>query len=133
MPRYYALSDIVVMPSLCDESAGKVAMEGMASGRAVITTTAGGIPEYVTKECGILLDRGDGFVSDLRAAILDLAQNAAKRRRMGTAGALESRRFAPAIYYANYVKLVSDEVDSPRRTSHDAADMALRDREHPRA
>lgn len=121
MSRYYALSDIVVMPSLCDESAGKVAMEGMASGRAVITTRAGGIPEYVTKECGILLDRGDAFVSDLGAAILDLAQDAAKRRRMGTAGALESGKFAPAIYYADYVKLVSDDADSSRSASHDAS------------
>ena len=107
LPKYHVLADVVVMPSLCEEAAGKVAMEAMASGRPVITTNAGGIPEYVTEECGIILKRGDHFVSDLAAAIRDLASDPAKRRRMGAAGAIEARNFAPEIYYSNYVKLAA--------------------------
>ncbi len=107
LPKYHALADVVVMPSLCEEAAGKVAMEAMASGRAVITTRAGGIPEYVAENCGIILERGERFVSDLAIAILELAQNKEKRRKMGTEGAVEARRFSPEIYYGNYVKLIS--------------------------
>lgn len=107
LPKYHALSDVVLMPSLYEEPAGMVAMEAMASGRPVITTNAGGIPEYVTPDCGIILNRGDNFVSDLASAMLQLVQDKDKRRMMGSAGVAESRKFAPEIYYANYVKLVS--------------------------
>jgi spore coat protein SA len=106
LPRYHALADVVIMPSLYEEPAGMVAMEAMASGRPVITTDAGGIPEYVTPECAIIIKRGDYFVPDLAAAIRTLASDPEKRRRMSAAGVADAQKFSPEVYYEKYVALV---------------------------
>jgi len=110
LPKYHAIADIVAMPSLCEESAGKVAMEAMASGLPVITTNAGGIREYVTEDCSIILDRDGDFVSDLATAIDQLYGDEELRRSMGTAGEIQAQEFSPAIYYDNYVNLVQEMV-----------------------
>ncbi len=105
LPQYHALADIIIMPSLCEEAAGKVAMEGMASGRPVIVTDAGGIPEYVTGECGVILRRDGDFVASLADAIDGLMRSRKKRVTMGAAGAIAAQFFSPEIYYKNYVRL----------------------------
>jgi glycosyltransferase involved in cell wall biosynthesis len=107
LPPYHALADIVLMPSLCEEAAGMVAMEAMASGRPVIASDAGGITEYVTEGCGIIIKRDDHFISGLSSAILDLIENPKNRLSMGRAGALAARKFSPDEYFEAYVKLMS--------------------------
>jgi len=55
MPALYSLSDIVVIPSV-NEAFGIVALEGMASGKPVIGTTSGALPEIIEhKKTGILV------------------------------------------------------------------------------
>ena len=107
LPGYHSLADIIVMPSLCEEAAGKVAMEGMASGLPVICTNAGGIPEYVTDRCAIYVNRDDKIVASLAAAIKRLIQNPDLRRTMGASGAAISEDFSPQIYYKNYLNMAS--------------------------
>ena len=57
----------VVLPSY-QEGLPMFLLEGMAAGKAVISTVAGAIPEVVTKENGILVEPGD--VSALAEALL---------------------------------------------------------------
>lgn len=54
IPAYYRSADICVVPSLYDNAPCTV-LEGMATGKPVVTTTAGGSKEYV-------LDGHSGFV-----------------------------------------------------------------------
>jgi len=42
-----AAADVLVVPSIWQEPAGLVVIEGMASGRPVVATRVGGIPEYI--------------------------------------------------------------------------------------
>ncbi len=102
---YFALADIVVMPSLCDEAAGMVAMEAMASGVPVVTTNAGGIPEYVNESCAVILDRDDGLVASMAQAIERLAADSQLRHVMGQAGIQHSTSFSPSRFYEDYLKL----------------------------
>lgn len=51
-------SEILLMPSE-SESFGLAALEAMASKCAIVATTAGGIPELVTPQCGFLHAIGD--------------------------------------------------------------------------
>jgi glycogen(starch) synthase len=46
MPNYYRMADLCVVPSLYDNAPYTV-LEALASGKAVVASTAGGTPEYI--------------------------------------------------------------------------------------
>lgn len=59
MPYYFAASDIVVIPSLM-EATSIAGLEAMSSGKPIVGTTVGGIPEIVSDgETGYLVPSGD--------------------------------------------------------------------------
>lgn len=58
LPSLYALSDIVVMPSLHSESFGIPLIEAMASGKPVVATKVSGMPEVVKNGVtGLLVEK----------------------------------------------------------------------------
>ena len=81
----FAASDIVCQMSRWEEVFGYVNVEAMASGKAVVATRVGGIPEIVVHgTTGYLVDRRDTAAMTYR--ILELLRDPALRRRMGEAG-----------------------------------------------
>jgi len=64
MPQVYRMADIFVLPSYptmtWQEQFGMVLIEALASGKPVISTMSGGIPE-VLGDAGILIPSGDYF------------------------------------------------------------------------
>jgi glycosyltransferase involved in cell wall biosynthesis len=56
---WIAAADVLCQPSLL-EPFGQAALEAMAMERSVVATTAGGPPEFVPPEAGILVDPADG-------------------------------------------------------------------------
>jgi glycosyltransferase involved in cell wall biosynthesis len=77
--------DIVVHASTEPEPFGRVVAEGLACGRAVIYSRAGGTTELVTDGWDAL-GHPPGDETALAAQILKLAQNPALRERLGRAG-----------------------------------------------
>jgi glycosyltransferase involved in cell wall biosynthesis len=83
-PYYYAMSDIVVVPSL-QEAFGLAVSEAMACGRPVIGTRVGGIQDQI-------IDGYNGFLvepkdpSQIAERILWLIENPMEARRMGING-----------------------------------------------
>lgn len=76
--------DLFVMSSVT-EGLGTSLLDAMAAARAVVATTAGGIPEVVVDgETGLLVPPRDARA--LAAAIVTLLQDPAARERMGRAG-----------------------------------------------
>jgi glycosyltransferase involved in cell wall biosynthesis len=76
--------DIFVMSSVT-EGLGTSILDAMASGKPVVGTTAGGIPEVVRDgETGLLVPPRDDHA--LAAAIVTLLKDPALRERMGVAG-----------------------------------------------
>jgi len=53
-------ADVLCLPSL-EEAFGQAALEALATGRPVVATRIGGPPEYVTPECGSLVDPFDPY------------------------------------------------------------------------
>jgi glycosyltransferase involved in cell wall biosynthesis len=73
MPGIYALADICCLPSIWDDPAPLAVIEALASGRALITTRSGGIPEYVNEGRVAILERDEDLVRNLTAAMRELA------------------------------------------------------------
>jgi glycosyltransferase involved in cell wall biosynthesis len=83
--RFMAAADVIAVPSVWQEPAGFVAMEGMAAGRPVVATRVGGIPEYLEEGVtGLLVPpRSAG---ELAGALLRLLQEPGVADAMGRAG-----------------------------------------------
>jgi len=90
LEQAYADADVFVMPSLY-EGFGMPYIEAMRYGVPVIGTTAGGVPEVVPAETGLLAPPGN--IDELALAITQLVTEPQLRLRMGLAGAKWSRRF----------------------------------------
>jgi glycosyltransferase involved in cell wall biosynthesis len=69
VPLWIAAADVVCQPSLL-EPFGLATLEGMAAARSVVATSAGGPPEFVSSDAGVLVDPED---DDALVAALDAA------------------------------------------------------------
>lgn len=82
VPELMAAADIIVHSSSEPEPLGRVVMEGMAAGRPVVATAAGGVLETVIHgETGILVPLKDPGA--MARAILRLLANRGEAERMG--------------------------------------------------
>lgn len=104
LPEYYAASDVAVLPSRNrSEGFGLTLLEAMASGRAVVGSSIGGIPELVHSGVdGLLVEPNDP--SALASALIELCDRDDERSMMGRAG----RAFAELHDW----RLVAQEVES---------------------
>lgn len=84
MPEIHRLADIFVLPSIptptWEEQFGMVLAESMATGKAVVSTLSGAIPEVVG-DAGVLVPPGDPEA--LAQALHDLLCDEARRRELG--------------------------------------------------
>jgi glycosyltransferase involved in cell wall biosynthesis len=95
LPEVYRGFDIVVVPSLTTsswiEQFGRVAVEAMASGVAVIASDSGSLPE-VLGGAGVLVPPGDGDA--LAKALEALLHDDDERRRLAAAGRARASHFS---------------------------------------
>jgi len=79
-----AAADMIVVPSLWEESFGRIVTEAMASSRPVIASNIGGIPELVDNGVtGLLVEPGN--IEELSRAIIRLIDSPLEREAMGSA------------------------------------------------
>ena len=81
VPEWIAACDVLCQPSRM-EPFGQAALEAMAMERSVVATTAGGPPEFVVPEAGVLVAPGDveALTDALARAAALPSPNAAARR-----------------------------------------------------
>lgn len=82
MPALYEMADVCVLPSIWDDPAPLAVIESLVSGKPLITTRSGGIPEYANDGCAIILERDSQLVEHLTQAMVELANDSAKRAAM---------------------------------------------------
>lgn len=81
----YAAADVVCQVSRWEEVFGYVIAEAMSSGKPMVATRVGGIPELVEDgKTGFVVERGD--VQSMADRILELIADPKLRDRMGRAG-----------------------------------------------
>jgi len=84
-------SAFVVVPSLWPEVFGRVALEAMQTGRAVVASRTGGLPELVGEDNGRLFEPGD--TEGLARALSELLGRRPLLERLGAASALRAKEF----------------------------------------
>lgn len=114
MPKYYAASDVVVLPSLI-EATSIAGLEAMATGKPLVGTKVGGIPQIIADgETGILVPPRSP--EELAYAIISLLNDDGKRAVMG----LNARRRAETEFswqiIARRTQNIYDEAAKSKRT-----------------
>ena len=113
MPALYAEADVVVYPTVAAEPYGLVPLEAMSSGRPVVASRSGGIPETIVDGVtGCLVDRDDAEALAARVEALVLDPGAAGR--MGAAG---RRRVQQEFDLERYLDDLLDSYRSARVAS----------------
>jgi glycosyltransferase involved in cell wall biosynthesis len=111
MPVYYAISDIQVVPSIWQEGAGLVAIEGMASGLPLIVTRSGGMVEYVDEKTAIQVPIDEELVDNLAKEIRYLACHEYERKTMGEFGSKRAGQFSKEQYYEDFIEIAKNGTD----------------------
>ena len=107
--RYYQVADIQVVPSVCEEAAGLVAIEGMISGLPLIITNSGGMVEYVSKDT-IVVEKKNDIVNSLKNEICKLHKDINKREKMKKFGIETANKFGTESFYNDFYKMVLNMV-----------------------
>jgi len=117
MPVIYADLDIVVLTSL-NEGTPVSLIEAMASTKAVVATAVGGVPDIVFDgQTGILVPSGDE--EKLSAAIIDLLEDAEKRRNLGKRGReFVKGKFTKERLFADMARLYEELLSAPKGNSN---------------
>jgi len=105
--QYYQCADLQVVPSMWEEAAGLVAIEGMLSGLPLIVTKSGGLIEYAPAEVALWVDRED-IVKNLKEAITMLYEQPEKRAEMAKASLEHAQKFTKKGFYENYIRVFED-------------------------
>ena len=104
--KYYQMADVQVIPSLCEEAAGLVSIEGAISGIPIIATKAGGLPEYCCPEGSLLIDRGDDIVDNIVNALNYIYDNKSKRIDIGKSNQEFAKRFTQKQLYLDFCDIM---------------------------
>lgn len=101
--KYYALADLVVIPSQIDDSAPLVLIEALSTGKPVIASNCGGIPEYVNEHCAILIDRNDNYIENLANEINNILFDDNILKEMSLESLKQSKKYSEEKYYNDFV------------------------------
>lgn len=108
IPRYYALADVAVMPSIWDEPGSLTLLEAQASGLPLITTRSGGNAMNTCPDGAILLERGEGLTDRIAQSMQILARDAARRDQMRRSALEWSRDRTKEAYFRNFCALMDE-------------------------
>ena len=104
--KYYNIADIAVMPSLFQDPAPLVCIETQATGTPLIATRVGGIPEYVTKDSALLIDKDKNLVNNLADKINYLLKNPKIMETMGKEAKQNAKSHNTKMYYKRFCELI---------------------------
>lgn len=115
--RAYRSADLLVLPSIWQESYGLPVAEAMACGVPVLASASGGVPELIEDGVtGKLVPRLDSRA--LQRALRDMSADPARLRQMGSAARIRAERLLTWAYSAErlerlYLALLAGQPESP--------------------
>lgn len=103
--KYYQVADVQVVPSLWEEAAGLVTIEGMCSGLPLIVTKSGGMVEYIDEQCAMIVDRKE-IVKNLTRAICMAQSDSIWRAKASEVGLKRAEHFSEERYFESFISIV---------------------------
>ena len=105
--KLYNIADILILPSIMEDSAPLTVVEGIVANIPIITTNSGGIPEYVNKEFSIILDKSDINIEKKIAQAIDkLIENQDLYNLMKKNIKIESKKYTLKQYYKEFINAI---------------------------
>jgi len=114
IPHILASSDISAIPSIYEEPGALTVFENLAAGLPIVTTDSGGIPEYVTEDCAIIIRRDQNLITNLSKALIELITSKEKREAMGQAGLKHVQQFSYENYYNDFLEIINESPSNMR-------------------
>lgn len=108
VPKYMAMADIGVIPSICNEAASLTMLEMRASSLAVIASNRGGIPEYCDANNVKLIETDELFVENLAQSIQELCDSPELLQNKKKHARNNIEQFDYADYYERFVDMLMD-------------------------
>lgn len=106
IPNLYSISDIAIIPSICNDAFPTSTLEAMATGLPLIVSNRGGLPEQVDTENAILINTDKDFIINLAKAIHYLSYNESLRIKMGCESLRKSKKFEKDVFSINFFSAV---------------------------
>ena len=109
IPTFLSIGDCAVIPTICEEAFGVVALEAMAMKKAVISTNSGGIVEVLNDECAIIVNKEEYIIKNLFDAMKKIAKNKELCKTLGKCGYKRVHSiydFDSKNYFENFCKKI---------------------------
>lgn len=104
--QYYKSCDVMVIPSLWEEAAGLVCIEGMTTKIPLIISNSGGMVEYVDEESAIVIDRDEKMIDNIAKVILTLKEDKNLYNKMCIKEYERAKQFSKEKYYEDFYQLI---------------------------
>ena len=106
--QYSKSADVQVVPSLWEDAAPTVCMEAMAAGLPLLVTRSGGIQEYTTPECAVIVEKDERIIDSLADALRELNGDSRRLESMSQAALLRSRKFTEESFYREFMETIGE-------------------------
>lgn len=96
--KYYKIADLAVFPSMCEEAFNLSLLEAMATKIPVIITKSGGMPEVVTANGAIIIERDSNLISNLTKYMLKIVNYPKEMIDMVNFSFNRAKKFTNIVY-----------------------------------
>ena len=101
--KYYNLANVVSIPSQVEDSAPLVVIESLVSGKPIIATDCGGIPEYTNSNCSILIKKDNSYIDNFALGLKKILTDDRLALKMSKESLKQSERYSPEKYYNDFI------------------------------